>query len=115
KRILARSKRLPVDLLSQDVLHAVEPRPLPAEELGGSDGAAGEGVAAEGAVGQLDLLALAHEEHVVLADNAAGPHGVEADVAGLARRDALPAVGRHVGQRAVERGYDGVREAEGRA
>ena len=60
---------------AEHILHAVEAWPLFREPLGGANSAAGEGVAAVGAVDEFESLADAAEDDGVLADDVAGADG----------------------------------------
>ena len=60
---------------TQHILHAIEARFLRGKPPGGADGAAGEGVAAMGAVDEFEAFADAAEDDGVLADDVAGAHG----------------------------------------
>src|SRR5207253_7956194 len=68
----------------EDVLHVVEAGIAVAQPLGGAHGAAGEGLARRGAVGQLQPLAEPAKIRRVLADDVAAAHRQDADLVAAA-------------------------------
>ena len=72
---------------SQHILHAVQPGLFSRQPLGGADGAAGEGVAAVGAVDEFEALADAAEDHGMFADDVAGADRQQGDFFFAARTD----------------------------
>ena len=103
-------------LKPQHILHAVKPGLFFRQPLRRAQRAAGEGVAAVGAVDEFEALADAAKDHGVLADYVAGAHGEQRDffVAALAD-DASAAVDGDFSKIAVERTCDRTSKCQRRA
>src|SRR5579884_843564 len=102
-------------LQPQHIRHAVPPRALGCQPLGGFEGAVGEGVAVGGDVGQLQPLAERGETGGVATDLVADAQGVHADLAALASGVVAVAVEDQRVPRLVRGLEDRVGQAERRA
>src|SRR5688572_29670487 len=83
----------------QHVRHAVHPRRLARHPERRAEGAARVNLAARSLVYELEALALARKDHIMIADDVAAAQRREADCAALARAgDAIAPARRHLGE-----------------
>src|SRR5512139_1870585 len=101
---------------AEDVAHPVPPHRLVGQPQSSADGAAGEAVAALGAVAELEALADAGEDHGVVTDDVAAAQGDDADLlVGALADDALAGQADAALEVAAEAGGNGAAKGEGGA